>query len=352
MKRSVTPDDEPSVSPREGIVLSTVIRGYVDSARAVGSRWVARHSGLGLSPASIRNSMMELEQKGFLTHLHTSGGRVPTNSGYRLFVDALMREQKLGRRTERAIDESLSGQSFGSLETLLDEVCVLLGQYSDQLSIVLSPRYDRSRVERIELNQVDERRLLVIFRMSSGLERTVIVQEERGIGREDLQATLREMNTRAKGRTLAEIVALRDDEEMRVRIRGLKLADAVFRGAEELRSGEANDHFHLWGASNILSQPEFDDRNRLRRIFKALEEKEVICDLLEPTRHKRSVCITIGDENPFEELRQCSVVAVSYRFGEFGGSVGVIGPTRMSYEYMVALVGYVARAVGDVLVRQ
>ncbi len=332
-------------------MLSTVIRGYVASARAVGSRWVARHSGLGLSPASIRNSMVELEAKGFLTHLHTSGGRVPTNSGYRLFVDALMRESKLGRRTERAIDDMLSGRQFGSLETFLDQVCVLLGQYSDQLSVVLSPRYDRSRVDRIELNQVDERRLLVIFRMSTGLERTVIVAVDGDIGTDDLRDTLREMNTRAKGRTLEEIVALRDDEETRVRTRGLKLADAVLRGAEDLRSGEANDHFHLWGASNILSQPEFDDRKRLSRIFKALEEKEVICEVFEPTRHKRNVCITIGDENPVEELRQCSVVAVSYRFGEFGGSVGVIGPTRMSYEYMVALVGYVSRAVGSVLVR-
>jgi len=352
VKRPVRPDAESTLSPREGVVLSTVIRGYVHSARAVGSRWVARQSGLGLSPASIRNSMMELEQRGLLTHLHTSGGRVPTNAGYRLFVDALMREAKLGRRTERAIDEMLGGRRFGSLETLLDQACVLLGQYSDQLSVVLSPRYDRSRVDRIELHQVDERRLLVIFRMSSGLERTVIVAADGEIGSDDLRDTHQEMNTRAKGRTLAEVVALRDDEETRVRIRGLKLADSVFRGAEELRSGEANDHFHLWGASNILSQPEFDDRARLRRIFKALEEKEVISDLFEPTRHRRNVCITIGDENPVEELRQCSVVAVSYRFGEFGGSVGVIGPTRMSYEYMVALVEYVARAVGSVLVRQ
>jgi heat-inducible transcriptional repressor len=333
-------------------VLSTVIRGYVESACAVGSRWVARQSGLGLSPASIRNIMMALEGRGLLTHLHTSGGRVPTNAGYRLFVDFLMKDVKLGRRTERAIDETLSGRRFGSLETLLDQACVVLGQYSDQLSVVLSPRYDRSRVDRIELHQVDERRLLVIFRLSSGLERTVIVAVDGDIGADDVRDTLREMNTRAKGRTLEEVVALRDDAQTRVRTRGLKLAEAVFRGAQELRNGEVNDHFHLWGASNILSQPEFDDRGRLRRIFKALEEKEVISDLFEPTRHRRSVCITIGDENPVEELRQCSVVAVSYRFGEFGGSVGVIGPTRMPYDYVVALVGYVARAVGGVLVRQ
>lgn len=350
MKQTSRP--ETAVTPREGIVLSTVIRGYVKSASAVGSRWVARQSGLGLSPASIRNIMMALEQRGFLTHLHTSGGRVPTNAGYRLFVDDLMKDVRLGRRTERAIDETLSGRRFGSLETLLDQACVVLGQYSDQLSVVLSPRYDRSRVDRIELHQVDERRLLVIFRLSSGLERTVIVAVDGDIGSDDLRDTLREMNTRAKGRTLAEVVALREDDETRVRTRGLKVADAVLRGAQELRNGEANDHFHLWGASNILAQPEFDDRGRLRRIFKALEEKEVISDLFEPTRHKRNVCITIGDENPVEELRQCSVVAVSYRFGEFGGSVGVIGPTRMPYDYVVALVAYVARAVGGVLVRQ
>jgi heat-inducible transcriptional repressor len=332
-------------------VLSTVIRGYVDSAKAVGSRWVARHSGLGLSPASIRNCMVALEEKGLLTHLHTSGGRLPTNPGYRLFVDQFMKEAKLGRRTERTIDETLTSQRFGSLETLLDQACVLLGQCSDQLSVVLSPRYDRSRVDRIELNQVDHRRLLVVFRMSSGLERTVVVALDSEVGSDDLHQTVRAMNTRATGKTLAQIVALIDDEEMRVHLRGLKLSRAVFQGAAELHNGEANDHFHLWGASNILSQPEFEDLRTLKSIFRALEEKEVICDLFEPTRHRRNVCITIGEENPVEQLRFCSVVAVSYRFGEFGGSVGVIGPTRMPYAYMAALVGYVAGAVGNILVR-
>jgi len=344
-------DSKSSASGRERIVLATVIRGYVDSTRPVGSRWVARQSGLGLSPASIRNCMMDLEEKGLLTHLHTSGGRIPTNAGYRLFVDAVMKRARLGRRTERVIDEKLTGEHFGSLETLLNEVCILLGQFSDQLSVVLSPRYDRSRVDRIDLNQIDERRLLVVFRMSSGLERTVIVALDGDIDSDDLRLTLPIMNAAAQGKTLAELIALRDDDAMRVRTRGRKLTGAVFQGAAELRSGEANDHFHLWGTSNILSQPEFEDRRRLQRIFRALEEKEVIYGLFEPTRHRKNVCVTIGEENPVEELRHCSVVAGSYRFGELGGSVGVIGPTRMPYGYMVPLVDYVARAVGGVLAR-
>lgn len=339
------------MTPREKAVLATLIRGHVATAKAVGSRWVARHSALGLSPASIRNCMMDLEEKGFLTHLHTSGGRLPTNAGYRLFVDELMEPAAMGKRVERAVEERLAAESPGSLEALLHQTCVVLGQLSEQLSVVLSPRYDTSTVERIELSQVDERRVLVVFRLSSGLERTVIAGVEREIASDDFRRTLEVANVAGRGRTLAQLVALEADEEMRVRMRGLVLAPAVLRAAAELRSGESYDHFHLWGAQNMLSQPEFEDRERLRDIFCALEERDVLYGLFEPTRHRKNVCVLIGDENPYSVLRSCSVVAVSYRFGEFGGSVGVIGPTRMPYERVVSLVDYVARSIGRVLGR-
>lgn len=344
-------DELPVASSRERVVLASVVRGYVQSTRAVGSRWVARHSGLDLSPASIRNCMMDLEEKGLLTHLHTSGGRLPTNAGYRMYVDSVMRRLPLGKKVAHAVDQALDADKFGSLETLLEAACTILGQLSEQLSVVLSPRYDRSVVDRIELSQVDERLLLVVFRMSTGLERTVVASLPDAIDSEDLRDTLQLMNVVGRGRTLEDIVALHDDEEMRVRMRGLALVHAVVNGADELRNDEANDHYHLWGTSNILAQPEFEDRDRLRAFFRALEERDVVYHLLEPTRHRKAVCVTIGDEMPVKELRHCSVVAGSYRFGEFGGSLGVIGPTRMSYDHVVALVDYVAAAVGGALAR-
>jgi len=294
---------------------------------------------------------MDLEEKGLLTHLHTSGGRLPTNAGYRVFVDEVMRPASVGKRASQTIDEELDARRAGSLETLLDHACQVLGRLSAQLSVVVSPRYDRSVVDRIELSQVDVRCVLVVFRMSSGLERTVVVGLDREVDSDDLRQTLQVMNGSARGRTLGEVIDLKGDDEMKVRVRGLRLAQAVYHGAEELRGGESKDHFHLWGAQNMLSQPEFEDRERLRDIFRALEEREVLFGLFEPTRHRKNVCITIGEENPVSELRGCSVVAVSYRFGEFGGSVGVIGPTRMPYEQVVSLVDYMARAVGRVLVR-
>jgi len=345
------PEPIPEVSSRERVVLATVIRGYVESARAVGSRWVARNSGLRLSPASIRNCMMDLEEKGLLTHLHTSGGRLPTNAGYRLYVDSVMKRTPLGKKLARTVDEELGRGRHRSLETFLEAACTLLGQFSDQLSVVLSPRYDRSVVDRIELSQVDERLLLVVFRMSTGLERTVVVRLDQGIDSEDLQRTLELVNAVGAGRMLADIVSFREDEEMRVRMRGLALVHAVVDGADTLRGDESNDHYHLWGTSNILAQPEFEDRKRLRAFFRALEARDVVYDLLEPTRHRKNVCVTIGEEMPVKALKDCAIVAGSYRVGDYGGSVGVIGPTRMPYDHVVALVGHVADTLGDVLAR-
>jgi heat-inducible transcriptional repressor len=249
------------------------------------------------------------------------------------------------------VDDALEPGRFGSLESLLETACVVLGRLSDQLSVVLSPRYDRSVVDRIELNQIDERRLLVVFRMSAGLERTVIVTLAAEIGSEDLRATLLAMNSVVRGRTLAEMVSLDEDEETRVRLRGLALVPAVLEGVRHLSEDERNQHFHLWGTSNMLAQPEFADREQLRAVFRALEARDVLCGLLEPTRHRRSVSVTIGEEVSVPELSQCSIVAGSYRFGELGGSIGVIGPTRMPYEHVVALVDYVASAVGSALAR-
>jgi heat-inducible transcriptional repressor len=249
------------------------------------------------------------------------------------------------------VDDALGNGRFRSLETLLETACQILGQFSDQLSVVLSPRYDRSVVDRIELSQVEEKLLLVVFRMSTGLERTVVVRLEARIDSSDLRSTLELMNGVARGKTLPEIVQLRDDNEMKVRMRGLALVHAVMHGAEELHGDESNDHYHLWGTSNILSQPEFEDRGRLQTFFQALEARDVVYDLLEPTRHRRKVCVTIGEEVPVKALQECSVVAGSYRFGEFGGSVGIIGPTRMPYDHVVALVDHVAHVVGSTLAR-
>ena len=345
------PPDEGTLTPREAAVLATVVRGYVVSTEAVGSRWVARNCGLGLSPASIRNCMMDLEEMGLLTHLHTSGGRLPTNAGYRLYVDAIMKPAPLGKRDARTVDDALSGDRFGSVETLLELACVVLGRLSDQLSVVLSPRYDRSVVDRIELSQIDERRLLVVFRMSTGLERTVIVTSSVEIGSEAMREALLAVNAVARGRTLADVGALEEDEVARVRLRGLAVAPLAIRGARELQEDDHGVHFHLWGTSNMLGQPEFADREQLRAVFRALEARDVLCGLLEPTRHRRSVSVTIGEELPVAELKRCSVVAGSYRFGEFGGSIGVIGPTRMQYDHVVSLVDYVAGAVAEALAR-
>lgn len=345
------PEGPVSLTPREASVLGTVVRGYVTSTEAVGSRWVARHCGLGLSPASIRNCMMDLEEKGLLTHLHTSGGRLPTNAGYRRYVDSIMRPAPLAKRHARAVDDALGADRFGSLETLLEVACVVLGRLSDQLSVVLSPRYDRGVVDRIELSQVDERRLLVVFRMSAGLERTVIVTSPVEIGSDELRAALLAVNAVARHRTLGEVGALEADEEVRVRLRGLAVAPLVMRGARELQEDDRGGHFHLWGTSNMLGQPEFADREALRAVFRVLEARDVLSGLLEPTRHRRQVSVTIGEELPVAELKRCSVVAGSYRFGEFGGSIGVIGPTRMPYDHVVSLVDYVAGAVAGALAR-
>ena len=344
------------LTEREREILSLVVQAYIRDAAPVGSRSLARRFGLSLSPATIRNTMNDLESAGFLEQPHTSAGRVPTDHGYRVYVDQLMMPSRLSSAEQQAIREAVVQVSSGSSRdaaTILHQAVRALGEVTHLLAVSSEPRLHQGRFEKIELVGFSEHKVLAVLNISKGFLRTVVMELDVHVERDQLEETARLLNERLAG---LPIRVIRDSGHDRVRdVTGgdPKVLKLILNNADELfapASGDAT--IHHWGTPHILSLPEFADRERMLALVEALENKDIFLRILRRQSGGEGLTITIGEENPDGEIGFCSIVTSPYRAGEMAGSVGVVGPTRMEYARLVSAVDYTARLVGEVLRRQ
>jgi heat-inducible transcriptional repressor len=350
-----TPDE---LTPRERRVLEAVIQTYVQTAEPAGSRVLARRHGLGVSPATIRNTMSDLEEKGFLTHPHTSAGRVPTDKAYRAYVDSLLNSHPgaIGTVERERLREHLSS-SHSTIENILRRAAQSLGVLTQELGVALGPQLDASVLRRLELVRVSAERLLLVLTLDAGLVRTVFVEVAGSLADVALFEVTRVLNERLAGHTLRDLrtsVAerLRDtqtkpeaEELLNIFVQeGEQLLDAA------LPIGEGS--VIVGQASVLAEQPEFSGAENLRRLLSLTEEPARLADAL---RRKHSgdirpeVSITIGGEHGDPRLDRFTVVTAEYHAGTLAGVIGVIGPTRMPYEKVIALVQHTSRLLSDLL---
>ncbi len=338
------------LTPRERLIFESIVQNFIESATPVGSRFLTKKYRLNMSPATVRNIMADLEEKGLIKQPHTSAGRVPTDLGYRVYVDYLMRREKLSPGEKAAIVRSLRTVSR-DVEIILEKASRLLGRISSQLGVVLAPRFLEGVLERIELVPVSSRRILVVLTVRSGLVRTVLMEIDSDIPHHRLEATARLLSERLHGLSLKDL-----KEQLIERTRDLdeterELVDTFARTTDEVLRFDTESHYHVSGTQNILSQPEFSDREKMRKILELLESKEIIIQVLQEGEGEEEgqISITIGEENQEEMLRNCSLVTATYRVGSLKGTLGVIGPTRMPYAKVVALVDFMARTLPHVM---
>jgi heat-inducible transcriptional repressor len=340
------------LSKRERRVLEAVIRTYVETAEPAGSRTLSRRFGLGVSPATIRNTMSDLEEKGFLFHPHTSAGRVPTNKAYRLFVDQLLALPAIvtpesGRMTE----ELTTGGS--AIEAILRRAAQTLGVLTQELGVAVGPRLGSSVLRRLELVRVSTERLLMVLSLDGGVVRTVFVEVDGEIADSAVAQVTAVLNERLAGLNLDQIrsslgVRLRDtaagpgaSELLNIFLQeGEQLFDAV------LPLGEEN--VLLGHASLLAEQPEFSEADRMRRLLALTERPDALADAIR-RRTAPGVTITIGTEHSDPRLDEFTVVTAEYHVGTLNGVIGVIGPTRMPYEKVISLVSHTSRLLNDLL---
>lgn len=343
------------LSPRERVILNLIVENFVTKASPVGSRYLAKRSGLNLSAATIRNVMMDLEERGLITQPHTSAGRVPTDLGYRVYVDSLMEVRHLNRQDRRAILERLRRVAENA-DQILETASHVLGQISSQLGVVLAPRFYQGVYDRMEIVPISEKRILVVISIRSGLVKTISMEIEGEISQESLYETTRVLNERLHGLTLKEIKQTIDKRLRNVSVGNESLIQRFVASADRLFHFAEREEFHVGMTSRILAQPEFSDQEHLLQLLSLIENKDILLHVFERSQNEEKaagrISITIGEENREELMRNCSVITTTYHMGNVTGTLGVIGPTRMNYAYMVALVQYMARVLSSTLETQ
>ena len=341
------------LSKREQRVLEAVIQTYVQTAEPAGSRTLSRRFGLGVSPATIRNTMSDLEEKGFLFHPHTSAGRVPTNKAYRAYVDALLNRVAPVESVEHDRLAEVLNSSDSPIETILRRAAQSLGVLTQELGVAMGPRLATAVLRSLDLVRLSDERLLMVLALEGGAVRTVFVEVAGSIAESALAEVTKVLNERLAGLTL---------EDIRVSL-SERLRDSISEpGARELLNifvQEADSLFDdalarqdslvLGQASVLAEQPEFAAADRMRRLIELTERPQALAEALRRRGETSGVSITIGTEHDDERLKDFTVVTAEYHAGSLTGVIGVIGPTRMPYQKVISLVNHTSRLLSELL---
>ncbi len=340
------------LNERERRVLEAVIRSYVETAEPAGSRTLSRRFGLGVSPATIRNTMSDLEEKGYLYHPHTSAGRVPTDKAYRLYVDSLIRVDSVTRADRLQLAEEISAGG-SAIEAILMRAAQSLGVLTQELGVALGPRLDRAILSRLELVRISAERLLIVLALTGGAVRTIFVEVPGTIADEALVEVALILNERLGGLTLEMVrtslgARLRD---VTAKPLATELLNIFVQEGEQAfgRAADSSESVVIGQASLLAGKPEFASSDRLRQIIELTETRQRLTTLLQARSGAPGMSITIGNEHGDPRLEGFTVVTAEYSAGSLSGVIGVIGPTRMPYDKVIALVGHTSQLVSDML---
>ncbi len=341
------------LTDRERQVLEAVVRTYVDTAEPAGSRTVSRVYDLGVSAATVRNTMSDLEEKGYLFHPHTSAGRVPTDLAYRFFVDRLMEPHQPSARERALLEEEIERSGTSAVEMLVRHATRALSLISNELGVAVAPRVDDALLERIELIKVSSNKVLLVATIRGGLVRTVYADLPVEIDEATLLTVTGALNERLAGLTFSEI---RHSLPERLRDslpgdKGSDLMNVFVQSGGELFDIKILDDtsLHLGPTSVLAGQPEFESGEQLKGLITLTEQRDLLAQTVGSRRHGGRLRITIGEENDSSVLSDFTLVTAEYHVGDLKGVIGVIGPTRMPYEKVVTIVDYTSTLVTRIL---
>ena len=351
-KRVIIPHNviDRELSEREKDILRTIIHMYILNAMPVGSRALSKYlkHELKLSPASIRNVMADLEEMELVTHPHTSAGRIPTDKGYRYYVDSLMSAGRLSAEERKKVNEKLKAEE-NNAEAILHDTSKLLGLLSNCLAVVEIPHLIDLRVQKIELIPLTSKRFLVVIALDSQIVRTVTIEAEFDVDARDADKISEMINERISGKKLKfvkdnfkEIIS--DSSYAKTPLVRLFVdsIDNVFN------PDIYRDRVHIAGAKNMLENPEFEDVERVRSVIELVENKDLVVHVLDSTtQSKKDLQILIGSEMNNKLLEDYSLISTKYVIGSAVGSIGLIGPKRMNYAHLTSLIQYVGKKISE-----
>lgn len=338
-----------ALNEREQAILKLLIEHYVATAEPVGSRILAQKYSIGLSPATIRNTMQDLEELGLVKQPHTSAGRVPTDQGYRTFVDQLLELKPISGQEAQALREQINAEGSTAVEDLLEKTTRVLASISQQLGVTLAPRFDQGILSHVELIPVAHKKILLILTVKSGLARTLLVEVDVELKDAVLERTAHLLNERLSGSKIGDL-----HQNLKERVKDLTGADArllkMFVNASDSLMGMGGvGALRLEGTTNLVGNPEFKDHEKLSGVIQLLEERTSLVELLQQKGIGEGIVITIGKEINLSEAEPCAMVTSAYHAGRVSGTIGIIGPKRMNYGRLASLVETTAKLLSKQL---
>lgn len=338
-----------TLNERSRKILEAIIEDHIVSAEPVGSRTITRRHGLGLSSATVRNVMSDLEEMGYLVAPHTSAGRIPTEKGYRFYIDSLLRIRALTAQQKERIRRYYRRRGLRADE-LLREAGRVLSTLSHYTGIVMAPPFTSSVFRHIEFVRLSQGRILAIFVAESGLVQNKIIETDEDLSSHDLEQMNNYLNRTFAGLSLADVKARLVREMTRDKALYDQLLNRSMRLFQAALKEEQGREVFIEGVSRMLEQPEFSDLERMKRLFKAFEQKSLLVEFLDKCQRSQGVQIFIGSETDYRDIEGCSLITA--RYGKDGGTIGmlgVIGPTRMAYSQVIPIVDYTAELMSQLL---
>jgi heat-inducible transcriptional repressor len=332
---------------RKARLLRAVVHEFIYTEKPVGSKSLTERYSLGVSPATIRNELAVLEEQGYLAHPHTSAGRIPTDRGYRFYVDALSGVGELARAQEETIARFFEGTA--DLEETLQRTSLLLSSLTQYTAMVSPPALDRSRLRHIEVVGLGRRVVMLVLIVDSGRVEKRLVETAQDVAVEDLESLRRLLNERLADERLSRAELILDAMADEVAPGHRTLFQTLAAAIGEFVGDQTSERVWLGGQAHIAGPGAFDGIETVRRVYEALEQQVLVLRMLQATiGGDDRVAVVIGSENTVEGMEACSLVTSAYLAGDASGSIGVLGPTRMDYLRAMAAVQAVARYLGDV----
>ncbi|MBP3400302.1 MAG: heat-inducible transcription repressor HrcA [Selenomonadales bacterium] len=333
---------------RKKKILQAIINDYILTAEPVGSRTIARKYNLGVGPATIRNEMADLELLGFIEQLHTSSGRVPSEKGYRFYVDSLLAPMSVSEEDREMLTRWYQAKSL-KMEEVFQETARMISHMTHNISLVSAPQLTGCKFKYLQFLPLDEQRVIAVIVTDTGYVDNKIMMIPEGATEEDLRRISESINRRLSGMSIGAIKRSIVEQARDEIIPNEKMVTSAIDTIMDVMTARQKEKVYLGGTTQMLQQPEFRNVDKIQTMLSVLEEESRLNDILQEGAED-GIIVKIGQENKCSDIHNCSVVQATYRIdGEVVGKVAVLGPTRMEYGRIIALLKFMHTHLGNLL---
>ncbi|MFZ7131717.1 MAG: heat-inducible transcriptional repressor HrcA [Eubacteriales bacterium] len=321
-------------------ILNAIIKDYISTAEPIGSRTIAKKYNLGISAATIRNEMSDLEEMGLLIQPHTSSGRIPSEKAYRLYVDQLMKIKKLDDIIEENIRESYRIY-VEEIEKVLKHTAKMLAQFTSYTSLVLSPDIRSLNCKLVQLIPIQDERILMIIITKQNIIKNCEIRVSQVISQTELERLNHILNFIIKNINIDHINNELISKIDELTLKENEILQEILPAFKDVALGKDDNKVYSNGMTNILNYPEFNDITKIKHFLEVIQEKKTIVDVLK--NNTEGLNIAIGNENTIHQFKDCSLLTATYKFnGETLGTIGVVGPIRMNYDHVVSVLAFLS----------